>query len=79
MFAEFNDGSWGIIGVNNLGSPDSTGQFGYENITFWMDNRFGQFWNSIFNPGAAKTSSTTQAVSSDIVKATSNAKAQRYP
>jgi hypothetical protein len=84
VFAEFNDGSWGIVGVNNLADSagNAPGRFATINISFWLDDRFGQFWNSIFNAGSAKASSasrTTQAVSSGTTEAVSSSRKQNYP
>jgi hypothetical protein len=48
VFAQFRDGSWGIISVNNRGINRADGFGGY-NISFWFDDRFGEFWNSAIN------------------------------
>ena len=81
VFAEFNDGSWGIVGVNNLADSagNAPGRFATTNFTFWMDDRFGQFWNSIFNAGTASVSPATRGISSDTVRAVSKSKPGRYP
>ena len=45
VFAQLSDGTWWIVGVNNRGLSLSNG-FGDYGITMYMDDRFGQFWNS---------------------------------
>lgn len=48
VFLHAADGSWRIIGVNNRGWDGANG-FSTGGISFWMDNDFGNFWNSTLN------------------------------
>lgn len=44
VFAQLSDGWW-IVGVNNRGVNQANG-LGYYGISMYMDDRFGQFWDS---------------------------------
>ena len=46
VFVLLNDGNWHIVGVNNRGQPRADG-YGSEGISFYFDERFGNFWNSV--------------------------------
>lgn len=47
VFAYFpENGQWSIVGVNNRGDNDPSG-FANFGISFYFDDRFGQFWNSV--------------------------------
>lgn len=46
VFVQFSDGSWGIVGVNNRGAPRADG-YGAYTVSFYLDDRFGAFWNSV--------------------------------
>jgi V8-like Glu-specific endopeptidase len=67
VFAKLADGTWAIVGVNNRGSNQTNG-FGYYGITMYMDDRFGEFWNSVINVIQANAASrgldSARAVSS---------------
>jgi trypsin len=52
VFVRFTDGSWKIVGVNNRGYDRADG-YGATGVSFWFDERFGQFWNSVINPSGA--------------------------
>lgn len=64
VFVQLTDGSWRIVGVNNRGHSLSDG-YGAEGISFYFDERFGVFWNSVINylnqtASAAKTGSSAR-------------------
>lgn len=46
VFVQFDDGSWGIVGVNNRGVARADG-YGAYGISFYLDDRFGAFWNAV--------------------------------
>jgi hypothetical protein len=65
VFTQFNDGRWGIIGVNNRGKNRADG-FGAYGISFYLDGRFGEFWRSVTSElgrGGGSSSPTSSAAS----------------
>jgi Trypsin len=48
VFVQFSDGSWGIVGVNNRGLSRADG-YGAYTVSFYLDDRFGAFWNSVLD------------------------------
>jgi hypothetical protein len=69
VFVQLRDGSWTIVGVNNRGHGRADG-YGAVGISFYFDERFGEFWNSVIGQlsGAAArraSRSPTAAVEAD--------------
>ena len=47
VMAYFSDlGQWSIVGVNNRGTNGTNG-FGAAGLSFYLDDRFGTFWNQV--------------------------------
>lgn len=51
VWAQNNDGSWTIVAVHNRGNNHDDSQlfYGQDAFNYWLDGRFGSFWNSTIN------------------------------
>jgi hypothetical protein len=47
VFYHAGTSDWRIVGVNNRGRSASGGQYGANMLSFWLDSRFGSFWNEV--------------------------------
>lgn len=47
VWARNDDGSWTIVAVHNRGSQQGDPYIGKDAYNYWMDGRFGDFWNAV--------------------------------